>query len=152
MPRIMAAGYPVEFIIQPHRVLMIFEYQTARRIVYTDGRKFADPDDIDPTFNGDSIGNWDGDTLFVETVGLRAEPTFDLTGAPHSDALRITERIRRVDENTLEDKMVIVDLKAFTKPWQVTRHMARKPGYELMEFFCNDNNRDFPGKSRVTTP
>ena len=93
----MAAGYPVEFIIQPHRVLMIFEYQTARRIVYTDGRKLAVADDIDPTFNGDSIGHWEGDTLF-------------------------------------------------------TRHLALKPGYELMEFFCDDNNRDFPGKSRLTTP
>ncbi len=136
MPRMMAGGFPVEFIVQPQRVIVLFEYESQRRIIYTDGRKHTPADELDPTFTGESIGRWEGDTLVVDTIGLRSEPTFDATGAMHSDALHLVERIRRVDKDHIKDRMTIEDPKAFTKPWEVTRILTFRPDFHLMDYYC----------------
>ena len=147
VPRMMAATWPMEFIIQPNRVVMLFEFAHDVRIVHTDGRKHTPIDEITYTFNGESIGHWEGDTLVVDTIGLRPEPTFDLSGAMHSDEMHIVERIRRTSPKLMEIQMVIEDPKAFTQPWKVTRTLDLKPGDELMELMCEDNNRNRPGFS-----
>ena len=139
MPRVMIIGYPSEIIIQPKRVVMLFEVLSQRRIIYTDGRSHTAPADLDPTFQGESIGHWEGDVLVVDTIGIRGDLVFDNTGAPHSDALHITERIRRVSHDRMEDQMVLEDPKAFTGPWRVTRFWTLHPEWEIKEFVCENN-------------
>ena len=95
----------------------------AYRRIYLDGRKM--PADFDPSYNGYSTGRWEGDTLVVETVNLRGETELDRYGSPHSDQLRIVERIRLVEPNILEDVLTMTDTVAFTKPWTQTRRYRR---------------------------
>jgi hypothetical protein len=144
LPRMMILGYPLEFVIQPNRVLVLFELESQRRTIYTDGRRHTPPDDFDLTFSGESIGHWEGDTLVVDTTGLRGNIVFDNTTAPHSDALHIVERIRRVDHDIIEDRMVLEDREAFTKPWLVTRSLKLQPGWQMKEYVC-ENNRSPSG-------
>jgi hypothetical protein len=148
VPRVMAIPYPFEFVIQPNRVIMLFEGYSQRREVFTDGR--GHPEDLDATYNGHSIGHWEGDTLVVETVGLRGDTVFDVTGAPHSEAMTVTERIRRRDATTLEDVITITDPEAMTAPWTVTRTYAHRPDWTLKEYVCEENQRN-PVKADGTT-
>jgi hypothetical protein len=147
MPRMMAL-YPVEFIIAPARTTILFEQYSQVRRIFTDGRRH--PDDLEPGFTGHSIGRWEGDTLVVDTVGIRGDLTFDTIGTPHSDALHLTERLRRTSPDIIEDRIVIDDPKAFTQPWTVVRHYRRQPGWEIQEFVC-ENNRNAPDANGVTS-
>jgi hypothetical protein len=147
MPRMMAL-YPVEFVIRPSKTYILFEQYSQVRRIFTDGRKH--PDDLEPGFTGHSIGRWEGDTLVVDTVGIRGDLTFDTIGTPHSDALHITERLRRTSRDILEDRITIDDPKAFTKPWTVIRHYRRQPTWQIEEFIC-ENNRNAPDANGVTT-
>jgi hypothetical protein len=139
-PRIMVIPYPLEFVVQPKRVTMLFEGFSQMRRIYTDGRKH--PADPDLTYNGNSIGHWEGDTLVVDTVGLRGDAVFDITGAPHSDRIHIVERIRRVSHAKIEDRMVIDDPQALTKPWSVLRTYDLQPDWEITEYVCEENQRN----------
>jgi hypothetical protein len=116
------------------------EYPYSYRQIFTDGRKHEP--DADLSYGGDSIGHWRGQTLVVETVGLRDDTIFDRTGAPHSDQLKVVEEIRLRDANTLEDKMTMIDPVAFTKPWTVTRTYRRHTDWRIREFVCEENNRN----------
>jgi hypothetical protein len=140
MPRLMANPYPQEIVVQPHQVLILKELQTQIRRIYTDGRK--PKSDLDPTYTGYSTGRWEGDTLVVETVGLRADTVFDRTGAPHSDQMKIIERMRLRTPDVWEDEITVIDPVALTRPWVVTRTYERRPTWEIMEYVCEENNRD----------
>jgi hypothetical protein len=139
-PRIMGTPYPLEFIVEPQRVTILFEAFGQTRRIYTDGR--AHPADLDPTYNGDSIGHWEGDTLVVDTVGLRQDTVFDVTGAAHSDALHVVEHIRRLSQTTMEDRLLIEDPKALTKPWTVVRTFDLQPTWHIAEYVCEENQRN----------
>ena len=142
MPRVMTSPYAWEFTITPDRVLLLKEYQHEIIRVFTDGRKHPVGDALDPSFNGHSIGHWEGDTLVIDTVGMRSDTWFDRTGAPHSDQIHVVQRMRKVAPELIEDKITIEDPVAFTKPWQVTRHYKKAHNYEIMEFVCEENNRN----------
>lgn len=142
MPRIMANPYPQEIIVKPKQVTIIKELQTQVRRIYVDGRKA--PESPDPTYIGYSTGHWEGDTLVVETVGLRGDTVFDRSGAPHSDQMRLVERMRLRSADVWEDQITIFDPVAFTKPWQVTRTYKRQPDWEILEYVCEENNRNPP--------
>lgn len=111
IPRSYLARSTFDLYQVPGRVIQIFESNTVGRVIYTDGR--GHPEGAPPMFMGHSIGRWDGDTLVVETVGLRGndETWLDRVGHPHTEALRVVERIRRVKPDTLE-----VDLSWWTTP------------------------------------
>ena len=152
MPRTMSTPFPIEFSVEPNRVLMLFEIGGVRRI-WTDGRKHPSEDDLMQTFMGDSVGHWEGETLVVDTVGLRGDTVFDASGSTHSDQMRVIERIRVTSPDKLEDAMTIEDPVAFEHPWQVTHVYDRKRGWQIMEFVCEENNRginpdgsDAPGR------
>jgi hypothetical protein len=91
MPAIMGHPYPYEFLLTPGKVTIVSEAYMQVRHIYTDGRPL--PADPDPTFNGTSIGRWDGDTLVVETIGFSPLTTI-ARNTPHSDKMRIVERFR----------------------------------------------------------
>lgn len=145
MPRIMFQNYPFEFIVTPKEVWTVHEYESQVRRIYTDGRKH--PADLDPTYNGHSIGRWEGDTLVVDTVGLRGDLRIDRQ-APHSDQLHVIERIRRVDASTLEDRITLIDPKALTRPWKTIRTYKLHPDWAMSEFVCEENNRPIFDRAR----
>ena len=90
---------------------------------------------------GDSIGHWEGDTLIVDTVGLNDKTWLDQVGHPHSEALHIIERIRRPDHDTLVDDMTIEDSVAYTKSFTAQQVYKLKPGWEVQEYVCTENNK-----------
>ena len=118
IPRLMNHVGPFEILESKTRVLMLFETGNAIRQIWTDGR--GHPADLDFSWMGHSIGHWDGATLVIDTVGLTDKSWLDTAGHPHSDALHVTERIRRVDHETLENTLTFDDPKTYTRPWNST--------------------------------
>ena len=137
VPRIWFIPRPVEIIQSPGRVLIFYESDHWRRQIWADGREH--PKDLEPSWMGHSIGRWDGDALIVDTVGLKGNTWLDTSGHPHSDALHIVERIRRVDHNNLELTITYDDPKAYTKAWSVRRMYRLRPDWVLEEVVpCED--------------
>lgn len=139
MPRLMVSPFPFEILHTPGRITFIFTVDSYVRRIFTDGR--GHPEDLDPTFNGDSIGRWEGDTLVVETTGLREDTKLQSTGIPHSAELKVLERIRMTSPDKIEDEITMIDPLAFTRPYVSTRTYTRLKGEEIQEYVCADNNR-----------
>lgn len=137
VPRIYDQAPPFEIIQVPGRVIMFFEFDHFVRQIFMDGR----PHDknIVPTWMGDSIGAWDGDTLVVDTTGFNDKTRLDNLGHPHSDALHLVERIHRVDHDTLEVDITIDDPKSYVKSWGRQQFFQLKPDWHIMERVCYDN-------------
>jgi hypothetical protein len=100
------------------------------------------PTDPNPTWLGYSVGRWEQDVLIVETAGFNGKTWLDLAGHPSTDALHVTERFRRRDFGHLELQLTIDDPKAYTKPWTVTQTMQLAADTELLEYVCNENEKD----------
>jgi hypothetical protein len=107
-----------------------------------DGSLSREDPDANPTWHGYSTGRWDGDTLVVETRGFNGKAWLDQLGRPTTDALHVTERFRRKDVGHMEIQITIDDPKAYTRPWGLTEEVGLVLGTDLMEFICNENNRD----------
>src|SRR5690349_23574361 len=136
--RVTGDARPMEIINAPARVMQFFEYDHYVRQIWTDGR--AHSPDLAPTWMGESIGKWEGDTLVVDSIGFNDKTVLDSTGHPHSDQLHLVERIRRLDGNTLEDVLTVTDPKAYTKPWSGQLIFTRAPAdWTIMEDVCEDN-------------
>lgn len=140
VPRVLVTPYPLEYLIQPDRVTVVHEYQSQVRRIWTDGR--GHPEDLEPSFNGHSIGHWEGDTLVVETVGLREDTKIDRSGLAHSGQLKVLERIRLVDSDTLEDQITMIDPLAYAQPWVSTLRLKRHRDWQILEYVCAENNRN----------
>jgi hypothetical protein len=110
------------------------------RQIFMDGREH--PEDPDPTWYGHSIGRWDGDTLVVDTVGFNDLFWFDFLGHPHTEQLRTVERYTRTSFGTLENVTTVIDPGAYAKPFTIRHEATLRPGWDLMEYICNENNQD----------
>jgi hypothetical protein len=142
VPTMMAiAIYPVEFIQTPKQVTIISEAFSEVRRVYLD-RPQAKIEDVAPGYYGRSVGHWDGDTLVVDTIGIK--PTVSgYREMPHSPQMRVTERIRLLSPDILHDQITIEDPVVLEKPVTYTVGYKRMPAdYEMVEFVC-DNNREY---------
>ncbi len=137
VPRILLIPFPMQIVQIPGQVIMLFEYDHFVRHIYTNRREH--PKDMKRTWMGDSIGGWDGDTFVVDTAGLNDKSWLDQVGHPHSDALHVVERIRRVDHETLQDDITVDDSKAYTKPWTGRQIFKLRPGWHLVEYICEDH-------------
>jgi len=137
MPRLYLQPFPMEIVQTPGRVLMLFEFNHFIRQIFTDGRPHNTA--LGPTWLGDAIGHWDGDTLVVDTVGFNDKTWVDRAGHPHSTQMHLTERIRRVDKNTLTDDITIEDPIAYTKPWGGQLTFRLHPTWNITEMVCEDN-------------
>jgi hypothetical protein len=126
----------------PGLLLMLHERDMEYRQIFTDGRPL--PADPNPSWNGYSTGRWDGDTLVVQTIGLRDGLWADYNGSPLTDAARITERFRRVNFGTLEVDVTVDDPKAYTRPWSVTLRQEIALDTDLLEYVCLENEKDTP--------
>jgi hypothetical protein len=150
MPRMMGTGqYPVEFLFTPGRVTMQHEAWMQTRAIFTDGR--GHPEDLDPGFFGHSIGRWEGDTLVVDTVGIKTITELE-TGMRHSDKLQVTERIHLApgDPDTLVVETTLADPEALEAPYQRTYTFKRQRDWNLMEFVCAENDRNPVSQDGVT--
>ena len=150
-PRIMTSPFPLEILQTPGQVTMLHEYMSQVRRIFTDGRGHPDKEDLYPLFNGHSVGKWEGPVLVVDTISLHGDSPFDTTGLPHSDAIHVTERIRLTAPLKMEDQITIDDAKAFTKPWVVTRTYTKKPDFQILQYVCEENNRNPVDKDGNTT-
>jgi hypothetical protein len=121
--------------------VILFEPFIDYRQIFTDGRKH--PVDPQPTWMGYSVGKWEGDTLVVDTTGFNDRTWLDDGGHPHSDALHVTERFRRIDFGHMELGITIDDPKMYTKPWSATVPYNLLPDTELIEYVC-ENEKDLP--------
>jgi hypothetical protein len=140
VPKIDAAPVPWKLVQGPRQVTILYEAFTLFREIFTDGRDL--PPDPNPTWLGYSVGHWEGDSLVVESRGFNGKAWLDQMGHPASDALHVTERFRRKDFGTLELEITIDDPKMYTQPWTVTEHPRLLADTELLEFNCNENERD----------
>ena len=130
---------PMKIVQTPSLVVVLYEYHTIFRQIFTDGRTL--PEDPNPAWMGYSIGHWDGDTLVVTTAGYNDRTTLDLAGHPHTEALRVTERYHRRDASHLDLQVTYEDPKAYTRPWTVPVEFDLVPDGDLIEYIC-ENERD----------
>jgi len=128
-----------KFLQMPDLFVILSERDVTYRQIFTDGRPL--PNDPDPTFNGYSVGRWEGDALVVQTNGLREGTWLDRNGSPISDVAKMTERFRRVNYGRLEIDLTIDDAKAYTRPWTVTLAQRIVLDTELMDYHCTDNEK-----------
>jgi hypothetical protein len=135
-PRVYFHPFPMEIIQTPGRVMMLFEYDHLVRQIFTDGRGHRD--DLAPSWMGDSIGHWEGDTLVVETTNFNDKTWVDRRGVPHSEQMRVVERIRRIEPDTLQIDIAVEDPGAFLEPW-TGRREYRRTDWNVEEFMCMDN-------------
>jgi len=133
---------PFKLIQTPGLLLWLREEFGTFRQIYTDGRKL--PPDPEPTWQGYAVGHWEGDTMVVETAGFNALSPLDGMGHPHSQSMRLTERLRRIDFGHMELKVTVDDPKTYTKPVTVTVTQHLLPDTDLLESFCEAGERDRP--------
>ena len=136
MPGMMMGMFPMEVLETPSQVTFIQEAFNQVRRVYLDEELLA-PEDAEPRFSGHSAGHWEGDTLVVDTVGVKDYALFQ--NVPHSMNMRIHERIRLIDEDYMENVVTVTDPEYLTEPWTWTWMYKRWPGYKIQEYVCEDN-------------
>ena len=141
------AVYPVEFIQTAKQITVVGEAFSEVRRIYLD-RPQEKIEDVAPGYYGRAVGHWEGDTLVTDTVGIK--PSISVyRGVPHSDQMRITERIKLVAPDILHDQITISDPVTLEKPLTYTVAYKRtKPDYEMVEFVC-DNNREYVDEKGV---
>ena len=140
MPGIMNQPYPMEFLLTPGKVTIVIEAYTQVRHIYTDGRPL--PEDPDPKFFGTSIGHWEGDTLVAETVGF-SDHVQHARGVPHSEKMKIVERFRLTDPNTMTIETTISDPVVLTAPYTSSSTLRRHREWTVAEYICEENNRNY---------
>ena len=135
-------GYPIQIMQNSKYLAMLFEQNTWFHVVYMDGRPH--PKNLEPTWFGHSVGRFEGDTLVIDTVGFNGRTRLDTIGHPHSDQMHVIQRFQYTDPDHIAYEVTIDDPKYYTKPWKNTRTFWRmQPGEELIEYSCEENNRDF---------
>jgi hypothetical protein len=138
MPAIMSQPYPIEILMTPGQVTIVIEAYTQVRHIYTDRPM---PEDPDPSFDGTSTGHWEGDTLVVESAGF--EPVPRGISFPYSEKMKIIERFKLSDPDTLNIETTITDPVALTKPFSMgNRVFKRHRGWTISEYVCEENNRN----------
>jgi hypothetical protein len=140
--RMIMMAHPAMIVQRDDVVAILTESQRTFRLIYTDGRDH--PDDVYdyPEWMGSSIGHWEGDTLVVDTVSINDRTWLDTSGHEHSDKLKMTERFRLTDPNTLEHIVTYDDPVFFVKPWTTRRVFRRQIGDRIMDHSCLENEKD----------
>jgi len=137
MPRVMSAlgAFPMEIVQTTAQVTMIFDAHDEVRRVFLAARR-DDKAELAPLWLGYATGKWDGETLLVETIGITDQSLVSDAGIPHSGDLRVVERLRRLDANTLINEMTLHDARAFARPIARKLYYTRVPEIQQREFHC----------------
>ena len=139
-PRAWTLPQHTRVVQTPGMMVLLHEFNGAYREIYLDGRPL--PVNPNPTWNGYSTGHWEGDTLVIETNGIRDDMWLDLQGSPITESARVTERIKRPSFGIMQVEIAVNDPKAYTAPWSVTIEMAVQVDTQMLEEICMDNERD----------
>ncbi len=135
------APYPWKIVESPPYIYFLFEGNIhGYRQIFMDGRKH--PADPNPSWYGHSVGHWEQDTLVIDTVGFNDLFWFDFVGHPHTEQLHTVERYTRTALATLAEEVTIDDPGAYKQPFTIVASHRLLPGDELMEYICQENNRD----------
>ena len=138
VPRL--APYPWVIAQTSQHIYFLFEGNIhSFRQIFMDGRKHSP--DPNPTWYGESIGHWEGDTLVIDTTGFNDLFWFDFAGHPHTSKLHVTEKYRRPDLGHLDWESIVDDPGAYTKPFTLYGHSLLQ-NTDLMEYICQENNKD----------
>jgi hypothetical protein len=136
IPRLMFARHPFEIAVSDRRVAFLYSWSNWYRTVDMSGVTW--PVDEEYSSVGVGMGRWQGDTLIIETSGLRSETVLDREGLPHSAGLKLTERVRLLNDTTLEVRFHFDDTDTFTRPWDAVMTYRRQPDEAAREFICLD--------------
>jgi hypothetical protein len=147
-PRAMNLPDVYEFAVRPEQTWIIGEKAPSNTSIYTDGRQHPPAEEMWPTYSGDSVGHWEGDTLVFDTVSTKGflideDVILDRTGLILSERSHTVTRMRKIDDSNIEAVMTIEDEKALTKPWVVTKRYRKAPaGSRAYDYACAENNRN----------
>ncbi|MBZ5578182.1 MAG: hypothetical protein LAP40_16595 [Acidobacteriia bacterium] len=139
--RSMNSPDPIQIMQSDKYLSLLYEQNTWFKVFPLDGRAH-DANKV-ATWFGDSVGHWEGDTLVVDTVNFNGKTRLDTIGHPHSDQLHVVEHFQRKDLGHIAYEITINDPKYFTRPWKNTRIFTLRPDWEIMEYSCEENNKDF---------
>jgi hypothetical protein len=154
LPRVLATPYPFEIIqAPPGQVTIVHELNHQVRVVAMDKPMPSEKDLIVfPFYNGHSIGHFEGDTLVIETAGFNEKTFIDATGAPHTDEMRTTERVRRISPTELEDVITIHDPQYYSRDWQARFVYKLRSEVRLEDYVCGEPHRDLSQVAGVRRP
>jgi hypothetical protein len=146
--RCLPIGIPASFLVSepnkivqaPGLIVILYESDGTHRQIYTDGRPL--PKDPQPSWLGYSTGRWEGDTLVIDTIGFNDKSWLDLIGHPHSEALHVVERYHRRDFGHLDVEMTFDDPRMYTRPFGIKFTQRLIPDSDILEYFCNENEKD----------
>jgi len=141
--------YPLQIIQKPGLVVILYEAYGIFRVIPTDGRPH--PDDLDPTYMGNSVGHWEGDTLVVDVTGFNDKT--EISNYHHTTAYHVVERYHRVSYEELDYEATIDDPNVFAKPWVQSAKLRLHPEWQIQEYVCEQNNKNYqdlliPGNSK----
>ena len=148
--RSMNSPDPIQIMQSPTYVALLYEQNTWFHVIPI-GKQHHQG--ATPTWFGDSVGHWEGDTFVVDTVNFNGRTRLDTIGHPHSDALHVIERFTRTDGKHIAYEVTIDDPKTFTKTWTNQRIFTLRPDWEIMEYSCEENNKDlYDGHIKAPPP
>jgi len=147
VPRSVMLGlFPQKIIQTPKEIVVLYEYMNTFRTIPLNARH---ADDLLPSYMGDSVGHWEGDTLLVDVIGFNDKTWLAGTGTFHSEALHITERYTRVDKDQINYEVTMEDPKVLTKPWTLRSTIMLREGTRLEEYVCIENNVDLENYEKL---
>jgi hypothetical protein len=148
MTRSVNTPEPMQIMQSDKYFTFLFEQNSWFTVVPIDGRKHGNGI---PTWFGDSVGHWEGDTLVIDTVNFNGKTRLDTIGHPHSDQLHLVQRFTRPNLGHISYEVTVDDPKTFTKPWTNTRTLTLRPDWEMMEYSCEENNKSL-WEGRIKVP
>lgn len=138
IPRLLLLSDPFEIVVRPRQVAFAFQWDGWVRLVDMVSPSLSV---IYPSSMGVSVGRWEGSILVIETTGLTDATQLDTAGLPHGEELRITERLRLLGANRLENRLTIEDPQFYSRPWEAVVTYRRLPGARIKEDVCLDRTR-----------
>ncbi len=152
MARSVNSPDPMQIMQNDKYLSLMFEVNSWFHVVPIDGRDHLKGDQLNPTWFGNSIGRWDGDTLVIDTIGFNGYTRLDTNGHPHSDQLHLSQTLRRTDMGHIDYTMTVDDPKYYTKPWKNERIFTLM-STEIIEYSCEENNRSlWDGRIKMWLP
>ena len=143
IPRMQETPFPFQIYQLPDRLIFVYEGGAHMwRIVYTDGRAHSRDATNYPTYLGEAIGHWEGDTMVVDNIGFNDKTWIDAAGHPHTEQLHVVERYTRTSLNNLHYEATIDDPGAYAKPWTTSHNIPWEPGITPLEYVCQEENLD----------
>jgi hypothetical protein len=154
LPRVLATPYPFEIIqAPPGQITIIHELNHQIRVVAMDKPMPGEKElTTFPFYNGHSVGHFEGDTLVIETAGFNEKTFIDATGAPHTDEMQTTERIRRISPTQLEDVIIVHDPAYYSQDWQARFVYNLRNEVRLEDYVCGEPHRDLSSVAGVRRP